>query len=89
MVYTISYDLNKPGKDYSALYEAIKSYGYWSHPLDSTWFISTTQTSEQVFNTLKSVMDPTDELLVTAAKAPATWDIHDADASNWLKQSLS
>ena len=35
----ISYDLCAPGRNYDALYKAIKAYGTWAHITESTWFV--------------------------------------------------
>lgn len=40
-LYNIDYDLRNPGRNYEPLYDAIKSYGQWAHPLDSMWIIET------------------------------------------------
>ena len=37
----IEYDLRQPGRDYEALYNAIKSYEAWAHVTESTWLIKT------------------------------------------------
>lgn len=63
-VYLISYDLNKPGQDYSSLYEAIKNLGAWWHYLDSTWLVDTSLTSSQISNHLNSIIDKNDCLLI-------------------------
>ena len=39
MIVLITYDLKQPGRNYTDLYEAIKSFGDWQHPLESTWFV--------------------------------------------------
>ena len=39
MIVLITYDLKQPGRNYSDLYETIKSLGDWQHPLESTWFV--------------------------------------------------
>lgn len=41
MIYSINYDLKRPGQNYEALYEAIKSCGAWWHHLGSTWLVDT------------------------------------------------
>jgi hypothetical protein len=38
-VYQISYDLRKQ-RNYEALYQRIKAYGTWAHPLESSWVIA-------------------------------------------------
>ncbi|MBO4918322.1 MAG: hypothetical protein J5374_10640 [Bacteroidales bacterium] len=39
MIVLITYDLKQPGRNYTPLYEAIKSLGDWQHPLESVWFV--------------------------------------------------
>lgn len=88
MVYTISYDLNKPGQDYSELYEEIKSLGSWCHPVDSTWYVDTGHDDKSIVNRLKKVMDSSDALIVTKASAPSRWFGLSDEVSNWLKNHL-
>ena len=64
MVLLITYDLNKPGQDYTSLHEAIKAYGTWWHHLDSTWLIDTNQTPSQCVDNLRQYMDNNDNILV-------------------------
>lgn len=64
MVYLIGYDLNKSGKDYEGLYDAIKSYGTWCHPLDSTWLIETNSSESDISAVLKAHVDDNDALLI-------------------------
>ena len=64
MVYCISYDLNSPGKDYTNLIDNIKSYGYWWHHLDSTWFIKSEKKTSEIRDHLSKFIDSNDEILV-------------------------
>lgn len=64
MILLITYDLNKPGQDYSSLYEEIKKAGTWWHHLDSTWIISTSQTPVEWQKRLQEHLDENDSLLV-------------------------
>lgn len=64
MVYCISYDLKKPGRDYNALYEAIKSYGIWWHQTDSVWFIVSKETSVDIRTKLIKHIDSNDKLFI-------------------------
>lgn len=85
----INYDLNRPGQNYSDLYSKIKSLGSaWCHPLESTWFVKTTMTYVQVRDTLKSVIDKNDKLLVTDFKGNAAWHGLSTECSQWLKDNL-
>lgn len=88
MVYHISYDLNRPGKDYSALHAAIKQLGSWCHPVDSTWYVNSSLTAASIVDTLFAVMDNSDSLLVTRATTPGAWQGLSDEISTWLKNNL-
>lgn len=88
MLYHISYDLRKPGRDYSDLYEAIKKLGSWCHALDSTWYVETISSASTIVDRLTSVMDNSDGLVVTTANAPGAWSGLSSDISVWLKNHL-
>jgi hypothetical protein len=64
MVYLITYDLRVPGRDYTPLYNAIKKYEDWQHPVESTWFISSNHQANDIYNYLFSFIDSNDRLLV-------------------------
>lgn len=66
MVYLITYDLNKAGKDYESLYSALKEYQFERDAdLDSVWFVSTSWTAGQIFEDLKHHIDSNDRLFIT------------------------
>lgn len=80
--YVISYDLKTPGRDYTSLYDAIKSYKEWRHPLESTWIILTSETANDISEKLRSdgKMDSSDLLFVCAL------DIN--NRQGWLDKSI-
>lgn len=59
MVYEISYDLNKAGKNYDGVMEVIKavSTGKWMHYLDSTWFIQSYLSAKSISDAIQKVAD--------------------------------
>jgi len=76
-VLLVSYDLKKPGKDYSGLYEALKkAYGWW-HYLESCWLLKTDLLSQQWFERIKPHMDDNDFLLIIEVTR---------DYNGWLPQ---
>ncbi|KRA51345.1 SinR [Pseudoxanthomonas sp. Root65] len=77
--YCISYDLNKSGQNYGALYEELKSSPNWCHPMDSTWLIVTGESPEQVRDRLRKHMDDNDTLLIIKVVRPY---------SGWLTQEV-
>jgi len=83
----IEYDLRSPGRDYTSLYQAIKSYGTWAHITESTWFVKTNDSCIQVRDKLLSVMDSNDRLFVGELTGTAAWHNVICD-SNYLKNNL-
>ena len=86
-LYQIDYDLRKQ-RDYAALFDRIRSYGVWCHPLESTWVVATDQTAAQVRDYLAQAMDSDDGLLVTLLASEAAWMNLDPKVSQWLKEQL-
>lgn len=77
MLYLISYDLSQPDRNYDGLYEAIKKQGSWWHYLESTWIVSSTLTSHQIAQNLRSQIDDNDHLIVIQVTK---------DFDGWLKK---
>jgi len=63
MLYQVSYDLNKD-KNYDKLYEGLKSYDY-RKILDSTWLVSTSGSSQQIYDKLRPLIDENDHLFIS------------------------
>lgn len=85
MVYCISYDLKSPGRDYSSLYEAIKSYGRWWHQTESVWLIVTDESVVSVRDRLMERMDSNDKLFVIALQNVWAGVGFQEREYNWLK----
>jgi hypothetical protein len=64
MICSVNYDLKQPGRDYSALYNAIKSCGPWWHYLGSTWLVDTALDARQIWERLAPHVDKNDVCLV-------------------------
>jgi len=67
MVYVVSYDLRKPGKDYIGLTEQLKNSPRWWHYLDSTWLIATSESVTHLYNRLAAHLDKSDSILIIEA----------------------
>lgn len=63
-VYCVSYDLHRPGQDYSKLIEELESSPDWWHYLESTWLISTNESPDQVWNRIGKHLDKNDRALI-------------------------
>ena len=81
-VLLVTYDLRKPGQDYTSLYEAIKSYPN-CHGLESVWFIQSTKKAEAIRDHLKRYIDSNDRLFVSSVEHDwASWNVPCADWIN-------
>lgn len=83
MVFNVSYDLRKPGKDYTDLIAEIKRSDGWAHPLESTWLISTSETADQLYVRLRQRMDANDYILVMRVTQPSNGWLPQ-DQWNWI-----
>ncbi len=63
MIYIVTYDLLKPGQDYSGLIKAISQYHH-VHPLESVWFIKSMDTSEKISEDLLKWIDTNDRIFI-------------------------
>jgi hypothetical protein len=67
MIYSINYDLKRPGQNYEPLYSAIKSCGDWWHYLESTWLVDTNLDANGIWKRLEPHVDKNDRILVIGA----------------------
>jgi hypothetical protein len=71
--YLVSYDLDKPGQDYTDLINAIVRIG-GVKGLYSEWFVPTTTLSaSQIYDYLAPFTDSNDRLLVVGLTGEAAW----------------
>ena len=61
----ITYDLNKPGQDYSGFYKVRDSYPY-AKLSESSYAISTTETPTEVYKKLEEYIDKSDRVFIIA-----------------------
>lgn len=86
-VYVVSYDLQKPGKDYKGLSEELQRSPSWWHYLESTWLISTREDANQLYNRLREHLDVNDSILVVQAGTGVQGWLP-KDAWTWIQQNL-
>jgi hypothetical protein len=85
--YLITYDLQKPGKNYDALYDKIKSYGTWARVTESNWVVVSDKSAIAIRDDLLTVMDVNDRLLVVRSGVESGWNNPRCD-SEWLLKHL-
>lgn len=86
--YLVTYDLTAPNRDYSALIEHFKSYGTYSHALDSTWLIVSDKTTKEVRDTALKHIDSDDKILVVKLAGAAAWRSLRTKTGEWIKKNL-
>lgn len=80
MLLMITYDLNKPGQDYTALFSAIQQCGEANHCLGSVWLLHTAMSVAQVQHVLHQLMDSNDFLMVV--------DITGQSRDGWMHRTV-
>ncbi|EHP6399727.1 hypothetical protein [Klebsiella quasipneumoniae] len=86
--YIISYDLVKAGsKDYSNLYNAIKSLGKWAKVVESTWVVVSELSSVEIRDSLSLHMDAADRIIVVKSGNVGAWK-NVICSNEWLKTNL-
>lgn len=84
----INYDLRKPGRDYQPVYDYIKSFSSWAHPLASLWLVRTGKSASAVRDELNRLVDPNDEV-ATFNVTGVAWATNFSDASTeWMHQNM-
>jgi hypothetical protein len=72
-LHVVSYDLNRPGQDYTTLINRLTQLGA-KRILYSQWMLKSTMTAVQLRDDLKRFIDATDMMLVIdATNAPMAW----------------
>lgn len=87
----MSYDLRKPGRDYSSLHSHLKEYKGWAKPLESVWLIKSSLSCLQVGESIYSHLDGNDKLLVIdVTNKKGVWsDNMPQNVKEWLSSNLS
>lgn len=89
MTYLVSYDLNKPGKNYDDLYEAIQnaSNGVWCKPLRSVYIINSSLSAKAIYDRLTPCLDSNDLVLVIEVTRNSYWYLN-KEISDYLQKML-
>jgi hypothetical protein len=91
-VISISYDLHKePWRAYTVLIDAIKRFGVWAHPVESTWFVETNLSPQQVFDYLKPCLHARDKVIITPIATCDGWWSQgmSQEVLNWFRTEMN
>ena len=84
--YIVTYDLNKEVKRPPIVAEVRKSPG-WVRLSESSYAISTSESTTQVYERFKPLLDGNDDFFVITLKRPYT-SFASAEVNNWLNIHL-
>lgn len=87
-IFSISYDLRKPGRNYEELYSALRSFPTRARPLESFWLVQSSMTAAQIRDQLLQKIDAGDGLLVIECGRTAAWHGLDDKTAAWIKEQL-
>lgn len=85
-VYLVTYDLNKETTRPKIL-DKIRAYEGWARLSESSYAISTNQTSDQVYANLKTMIDGNDQLYIITIKRPYS-GFGPKEINEWLEKNL-
>ena len=92
MLYAINLDISEEKRDYTALYEKIKSFGSWMHYVYSTWLIVPTDEdidAEKIANELRPLLDEDDDyFLIVKLDSPDYHGLLPPAGWLWLQDAL-
>jgi hypothetical protein len=83
----ITYDLNKPGQDYTPLLKLIKQHASWAKLSESSYAIQTNQTPSAIYQMLAPYVDKNDTLLVITLTSPY-YGQASPEVVDWLAKKL-
>lgn len=87
--YIISYDLARPGQDYTNLITAIMASHSWCKIHQSVWAIQTSESASGIYRRLSIAMDSNDKLFVCNLGSDAVWNGLPIAVTQWLKAKLA
>lgn len=87
-IYMLSYDLNKEGKDYEGLYDALKTFPRL-HVLDSTWYIESDWMSSEIMMLLLPHIDTDDRVVISQITKNTTVQNLTPEENEWLRTRLT
>lgn len=87
--FLIAYDLTAPGRNYDDLIDHLKSYGTFSHALDSVWMIVTPLSSGEVKDEIKKHIDSNDKVLVVEIANHYAWRNLRTATGEWMTNNIA
>jgi hypothetical protein len=85
-VLLVTYDLKKPGQDYTDFLNVVRSNG-WARLSESSYAVDTNESPSSLHNKLRQHLDANDQLYIITLKKPHS-GYGPKEANEWLDQHL-
>jgi hypothetical protein len=86
MILVVVLDLQTQSPKHAQLYEYLKNQGAWAHYLRPIWFLDTSNTPQQVYEGMKSLIEPGDRFFITQLGNYYGWG--PGDMWTWLRNHI-
>ena len=86
MFYAIIYELKNKTKDYTGLYEKIKTFGAWMHYIDHLWIIKSDKQATEISTELLPLIDKNKDYIIVIQIAKNYQGWLPKKAWDWLKE---
>jgi hypothetical protein len=84
-VFLVSYDLNRPGQDYTDLWTQLRAFPH-NHAMASGWLLDVNGTGELLFQALVPFIDDNDVLFINPIPSTNFWSGRvRPDTLQWLR----
>lgn len=88
-VYLVTYDLKQSGRNYTPLYEILKSAVGWWHYLESTWLLASPLPIEEWQQRIRGVIDQNDLFMIIRLDRGTVYTGWlQQKAWEWMRQNL-
>lgn len=85
--YIVMYELRSPGRNYTAFYSALKSYGTWAKITDRSWAIVSDHSPKEIRDHLTQFIDSSDRLFIIKSGHNSAWR-NAIGNTEWFKKYL-
>jgi hypothetical protein len=86
-VYSVTYDLRTPNRDYTGLYDELKNSQKWWHFIGSTWLIYTDETPQEIWDRISNHIDKNDYALIIEVRNNCEGWLP-KDAWEWINENV-
>lgn len=83
----VTYDLNKPGKDYGDVLKIVKDQAAWARLSESSYAIKTNLSPHALYKKFEPYIDNNDQIYIITLSKPF-WGLGTKEVNDWLENNL-